>query len=136
MSETRDETLTIKDPDDIVRARQHVRKLAGGLGFSLLDQTKLVTATRELARNTVDHGGGGRCRIEILNESNRIGLRLTFEDRGPGIEDLELALKDGYSTSRGLGLGLGLGGAKRLADEFEIRSKPGEGTRVIIAKWK
>lgn len=134
MSLIKDEVLPVQSSDDVVKVRQRVRSWAVDLGFSLVDQTKLVTATSELARNTVDHGGGGECRIEALNEGNRIGLRLTFEDKGPGIEDIELAMKDGYSTSKGLGLGLG--GARRLVNEFEIHSKPGEGTRVTITRWK
>jgi serine/threonine-protein kinase RsbT len=130
----KEEIVSIENSDDIVRIRQKVRSWAVELGFSLVDQTKLVTATSELARNTVEHGGGGQCRLEALNEGNRIALRLTFEDKGPGIENIELAMKDGYSTTKGLGLGLG--GAKRLVNEFEIDSRPGEGTRVTIAKWR
>jgi len=103
-------------------------------GLSLVDQTKIVTAASELARNTLDHGGGGTVRLEALNSEARRGVRLTFEDRGPGIPDIELALKDGYTTSGGLGLGLS--GAKRLSNEFEIISRVGEGTRVTITRWK
>jgi serine/threonine-protein kinase RsbT len=103
-------------------------------GFSLIDQTKLVTAASELARNTVRYGGGGSMRLEVLSEQNRLGLQLTFEDHGPGIQDINLALQDGYTT--GEGLGLGLGGAKRLSDRFEIASAPGQGTQVRIVRWK
>jgi serine/threonine-protein kinase RsbT len=102
--------------------------------FSLVDQTKLVTAASELARNTLTHGGGGSARIEVVEEGGRQGIRLVFEDRGPGIEDLKLALTDGYST--GQGLGLGLSGSRRLVNEFEITTKVGEGTRVAVTKWK
>jgi serine/threonine-protein kinase RsbT len=111
-----------------------VRNWAVELGFSLVDQTKMVTAASELARNTVVYGGGGTVILEALQQDGRDGLRLTFQDRGPGIADIALALKDGYTT--GNGLGLGLGGAKRLSSEFEIFSKPGEGTRVSITRWK
>jgi serine/threonine-protein kinase RsbT len=105
------------------------------LGFSLVEQTKIVTAASELARNTVTYGGGGEMRIERLTDGpRRTGLRLTFEDRGPGIADVDLALRDGFST--GTGLGLGLNGARKLSHEFEIRSRPGEGTRVTIVRWK
>ncbi len=114
--------------------RQLVRAHAIKLGFSLVDQTKIVTAASELARNTVDYGGGGTVRVQALAEGPRVGLRLTFEDKGPGIEDLALVLKDGYTT--GGGLGLGLGGAKRLSNEFDIVSRPGEGTRVSITRWR
>jgi serine/threonine-protein kinase RsbT len=103
-------------------------------GFSLVDQTKLVTAASEIARNTMTYGGGGAVLIEPLNNGGRRGLRLTFEDKGPGIADLELAMKDGYSS--GGGLGLGLSGARRLSNDFEIVSKPGEGTRVSLTRWK
>jgi serine/threonine-protein kinase RsbT len=104
------------------------------IGFNLVEQTKIVTAASELARNTIDHGGGGTARLQSLRNGGRAGLRLTFEDKGPGIPDLELALKDGYTT--GGGLGLGLSGARRLSNEFEIQSRPGEGTRVSITRWK
>ena len=128
------ETLAIAADADIVRVRQRVRDVAVRLGFSLVDQTKLVTAASELARNTLVYGQGGTLSIETLLNDRRHGLRLTFEDQGPGIADLELALKPGYTT--GSGLGLGLSGAKRLSDEFELTSRPGEGTRVVIARWK
>ena len=131
---TEHETRPIRSSEDVVIVRQLVRAWAIRLGFSLVDQTKIVTAASELARNTVDYGGGGIARLETLSDGRRIGLRLTFEDKGPGIEDLALALKDGYTS--GGGLGLGLGGAKRLSNEFEIVSRPGEGTRVSIARWR
>jgi len=130
----RHETLALRSSDDVVRARQAARAWAVELGFSLIDQTKLVTATSELARNTVQHGGGGSMRLESVSAGNRVGLRLTFEDRGPGIADVELALQDGYTT--GGGLGLGLGGSRRLVNEFEIVSRVGEGTRVCITRWR
>lgn len=126
--------LLIQVDDDIARARQIVRAWASELGFSLVDQTKIVTATSELARNTLTHGGGGAMTLEEVRDNGRRGLRLTFEDQGPGIIDLEQALQDGYST--GGGLGLGLGGAKRLSNHFEISSRPGEGTWVRVTRWK
>ena len=98
-----------------------------------MDQTRIVTAASELARNTLEYGGGGRARIDVIREGVRIGLRITFEDKGPGIANLELALTDGYTTGRGLGLGLG--GARRLMNDFQIESKPGEGTRVVVVRW-
>jgi serine/threonine-protein kinase RsbT len=128
------ETLAIKDSDDVVRVRQHVRMRAVEIGMSLVDQTKIVTAASELARNTLDYGGGGRVRVEIVQNGARRGLRLIFEDEGPGIADVQAALADGFST--GGGLGLGLGGAKRLSNEFEIKSMPGKGAQVMIARWK
>jgi serine/threonine-protein kinase RsbT len=134
MAVVRDETAPIRSSEDVVRVRQIVREWAVAQGFSLVDQTKIVTAASELARNTFDYGGGGTLRLQSLNDDARRGLRLTFEDQGPGIPDIELALKDGYTT--GGGLGLGLGGAKRLSNEFEIYSCPGEGTRVTITRWK
>jgi serine/threonine-protein kinase RsbT len=114
--------------------RQAVRERAVAQGFSLVEQTKIVTAASELARNTLDYGGGGEVRLEILANGVRSGVRLTFVDRGPGIADIETALRDGFTS--GKGLGLGLGGAKRLSSEFSIDSKPGEGTRVTITRWK
>lgn len=134
MSVIRTETVPIRSDADVVRIRQQVRSWAVDLGFGLVDQTKIVTAASELARNALVYGGGGTVSFEALNDGTRKGLRLTFEDRGPGIPDLELAMKDGYST--GSGLGLGLSGAKRLSNEFELRSAPGEGTRVTITRWK
>lgn len=126
--------LPIQSSGDIVIARQAVRSAAMNCGFSLVDQTKMVTAASELARNALDYGGGGVVRIVQLEESPRKGLRLVFEDQGPGIPDVQLALKDGYTT--GKGLGLGLGGARRLVNEFEIDSTPGKGTRITITRWK
>jgi serine/threonine-protein kinase RsbT len=124
----------IQSSEDVVRVRQVARERAVAQGFSLVDQTKIVTAASELARNTLEYGGGGEVVVETLNDGMRKGVRLTFSDKGPGIEKIELALKDGYTT--GSGLGLGLGGAKRLSNEFSIDSKPGEGTRVMIARWR
>jgi serine/threonine-protein kinase RsbT len=128
------ETLSIRNDSEVVMVRQRVRAMAVVQGFSLVDQTKIVTAASELARNALIHGGGGTARIEAVKDGARKGLKLTFEDRGPGIADISLAMRDGFST--GGGLGLGLSGAKRLSNEFEIQSKPGEGTRVSIARWK
>src|SRR5215831_11824130 len=124
----------IRNQEDIVRVRQATRERAVAQGFSLVDQTKIVTAASELARNTLDYGGGGEVTIEVLYEGARKGVRLVFVDQGPGIPDIEMALKDGYTT--GGGLGLGLSGAKRLSNEFEIFSRVGEGTRVTITRWK
>jgi serine/threonine-protein kinase RsbT len=128
------EKLMVRTTDDIVNVRQTVRKIAIGTGFNLVDQTKIITAASELARNTVIYGGGGVLKIEILTNGNKSGMKLIFEDEGPGIADVELALKDGYTS--GQGLGMGLGGARRLSNEFEIQSQPGKGTRVAITKWK
>ena len=130
----RADALPIRASDDVVRVRQAVRALAVEIGFSLVDQTKIVTAASELARNTLDYGGGGTVRLEVVENGPRKGLRLAFEDRGPGIPDIELALKDGYTTGRGLGLGLS--GATRLSNQFEIHSTVGGGTRVTITRWK
>jgi serine/threonine-protein kinase RsbT len=130
---TRSESLSVRNGLDVVRVRQLVREWAHELGFSLVDETKLVTAASELARNALVHGGGGSVRLEAMN-SPRTGLRLTFEDSGPGIPDVALAMTDGYTTTGGMGVGLG--GAKRLVNEFEIDSRPGEGTRVTISRWK
>ena len=134
MPTVRDETLDVHSDEDVVRVRQVTRRWAVALTFSLVDQTKIVTAASELARNTLIHGGGGATRIEELLEGSRRGLRLTFEDKGPGIADVAQALRDGHST--GTGLGLGLGGARRLSSEFDIVSAPGQGTRVSITRWK
>ena len=134
MSILRSEALPLKSTADIVSMRQAVRRYAVEAGFSLVDQTKIVTAASELARNTLEHGGGGVARIELVRDGARRGLRLVCEDRGPGIADIQLALKEGY-TSRG-GLGLGLGGARRLMNDFAIDSRPGEGTRVTVVRWK
>jgi serine/threonine-protein kinase RsbT len=129
----REETLSIQTDEDVVRARQVTRQWAVDIGFRLVEQTKIITAASELARNTLIHGGGGTVRLEALREGSRRGLRLTFDDKGPGIADIKLAVTDGYTT--GSGLGLGLGGAKRLSSEFDISSAPGQGTRVTIARW-
>lgn len=134
MAVRKDETRPLRAEDDVVRARQAVRAWAVEMGFSLVDQTKLVTAASELARNTVVYGGGGEMRMEQIQEGIRMGLRLTFQDQGPGIPDVERALQDGFTS--GGGLGLGLGGARRLVNEFSLQSAPGEGTRVTVTKWK
>ena len=126
--------LPLLSEQDIVLSRQAVRKLTQGLNFSLVDQTKLITAASELARNTLVYGGGGEMRWEILNEGLRKGVRLHFEDHGPGIADVALALTDGYTS--GKGMGVGLGGSKRLVNEFSIRTAPGEGTCVSVTRWK
>jgi serine/threonine-protein kinase RsbT len=119
---------------DVVVVRQLVRARAVENGFSLVDQTKLVTAASELARNALEHGGGGRMRLEVLNSGIRRGVRVTFADQGPGIANIEQAMRDGFTTAHGLGLGLG--GAKRLSNEFDIVSRPGEGTTVTITRWR
>ena len=126
--------LPLRTPEDIVRMRQVVREQATGMGFSLVDQTKIVTAASELARNAMVYGGGGEVAVQPVTEGLRRGLRLVFSDQGPGIADIALAMKDGYTT--GGGLGLGLGGAKRLSNEFAIDSRPGQGTRITITRWK
>jgi serine/threonine-protein kinase RsbT len=128
------EIMPIQSSDDIVRVRQEVRRRAAEAGLGIVDQTKFVTAASEIARNTLDYGGGGTVRLEPVQDGIRRGLRLIFEDSGPGIANLDLALTDGYTT--GSGLGLGLSGSRRLCNEFAIESKPGEGTRVTIARWK
>lgn len=128
------ESLPVRSSEDIVTVRQAVRRTAVKLGFGLVDQTKVVTASSELARNTLDYGGGGTALVEVLENGAKSGLRLTFEDQGPGIANIEQALTDGFTS--GNGMGLGLGGAKRLSHEFEILSKPGEGTRVSIVRWR
>jgi serine/threonine-protein kinase RsbT len=128
------ETMPIATAEHIVLVRQAVRKQSVALGFNLVDQTKFVTAASELARNTLDHGGGGSVHLEIVETDRRTGIRLTFEDQGPGIANLDLALTDGYTS--GNGMGLGLTGARRLSNEFEIWSEPGKGTRVTIVRWK
>ena len=129
----KDETVAVRSSDDVVRVRQAVRARAIEAGFGIVDQTKLVTAASEIARNTVDYGGG-TLRIEIVREGARRGVQLTFSDNGPGIADLKTAMTDGYTT--GGGLGLGLSGAKRLSNEFSIESAPGKGTTVTLARWK
>ena len=128
------ESVSIRSSEDVVRMRQWVRARAIGIGFNLVDQTKIVTAASELARNIIEHGGGeGHVQLEVVTNNSRNGIQLTFEDKGPGIADIEQALKDGF-TSAG-GLGLGLGGAKRLVNQFEIASHVGEGTRITITRW-
>lgn len=124
----------LRSDQEIVRLRQTVRDHATAQGFSLVDQTKFVTAASELARNTLRHGGGGDATLQVLENGTRKGLKLTFVDQGKGIEDIERALQDGFTS--GSGLGLGLGGSRRLCDEFEIHSQPGKGTTVSITKWK
>jgi serine/threonine-protein kinase RsbT len=124
----------VRSTEDVVAVRQAVRLRAVELGFSLVDQTKVVTAASELARNIVQYSTGGRVTIEMLERAGRRGLRLTFEDTGPGIADVEQAMRDGYST--GGGLGLGLSGARRLSSEFQIESTPGSGTRVVYTRWR
>lgn len=128
------DTLAIRTAEDVVKVRQAVRARAIQTGLSLVDQTKIVTAASELARNALDYGGGGTLAMQIIDDTPRRGVRLTFEDQGPGIADIQLALKDGYST--GTGLGLGLGGARRLCNEFSIESRVGTGTKVTVARWK
>ena len=130
----KDETMPVRNAEDVVRVRREVRAHAVGAGFSLVDQTKIVTAASEIARNTVDYGGGGTLHLATVRHGARRGVRLVFSDHGPGITDLKLALTDGYTT--GSGLGLGLSGAKRLSSEFDIKSIPGEGTVVTIVRWK
>jgi len=130
----RSDTLPVRTEQDIVAVRQTVRKLAQEVSFSLVDQTKIVTAASELARNTVIYGGGGDVRWEIMVDGTRTGLRLAFVDQGPGIPNLELAMMDGWTS--GSGLGMGLSGSKRLVNEFDIQSEPGKGTCVTIARWK
>jgi serine/threonine-protein kinase RsbT len=133
MQVERTTTVVLQTADDVVRTRQLVREAMAALKFSLVDQTKFVTASSEIARNTVTYGGGGSLLIESLTEGRRKGLRLVFEDRGPGIADVGLAMTDGYST--GGGLGMGLPGAKRLCNAFDLRSAPGQGTRVTLVRW-
>lgn len=126
--------LPIKVSDDIVRVRQQVRAAATACGLSLVDQTKVITAASEIARNALIHGGGGSARIELATSpAGRAGVRITFSDSGPGIPDVDLALTDGWSS--GNGLGLGLSGARRLVDQFELETQPGAGTSVVVAKW-
>ncbi len=134
MQSTKHETVPINTSADVVAVRQLVRQRTAELRFGLVDQTKMVTAASELARNTLDHGRGGTCTAEVVQNGTRVGLRLVFEDKGPGIPDVELALKDGYTT--GSGLGLGLGGSRRLVSEFEIQTVPGEGTKITVVRWK
>ena len=134
MSVLRREQLPLKNSSDVVIARQKVRQVATELRFSLVDQTKLVTAASELARNALDHGGGGQMTLEVVNGLSKTGLKLIFEDSGPGIPDIQAALKDGYTT--GSGMGLGLGGSKRLVNEFAIESEVGKGTKITVVRWK
>jgi len=126
--------LDVRQSDDVVRVRQLARTFAVEVGMGLVDQTKIITAARELARNALDYGGGGQVTAEIIENVGRRGLKLTFEDHGPGISDIETALKDGFTS--GKGMGLGLGGARRLSNEFHIDSKPGIGTKITIVRWK
>ena len=133
MDVQKDETFELRQTEDIVRVRQAARAWAVALGFSLVDQTKIVTATSELARNTIEHGRGGSVRMRSLVNGVHKGLRLDFVDTGPGIASIELALRDGYTT--GTGLGLGLSGSRRLMSEFEIKSEVGKGTHVSVTRW-
>ena len=134
MTVLRREVMPVGAPGDVVLVRQAVRAWAVEQGLGLVDQTKIVTAASELARNTLDYGGGGTATLEALQEGGRRGLRLIFEDQGPGIADVKLALTDGYTT--GSGMGLGLSGSKRLVNEFDLWSEPGKGTRVTVTRWK
>ena len=134
MPVAKSEELELRSAADVVSVRQAVRTWAIDAGFSLVDQTKMVTAASEIARNTIDYGGGGTATLELIVESPRRGLRVVFEDKGPGISDIQQAMTDHFTT--GNGLGLGLGGAKRLVNEFHISSRVGEGTRVVITRWK
>jgi len=134
MTVVKREQMPLQSSGDIVMARQRVRQWATELRFSLVDQTKLVTAASELARNVLDHGQGGEMTIEVVNGLAKTGLKLVFEDKGPGIPDIEMALKDGFTT--GPGMGLGLGGSKRLVNDFAIESEVGKGTRITVVRWK
>jgi serine/threonine-protein kinase RsbT len=134
MSVLKREQVPLSSSSDIVLARQKVRQWAIDLRFSLVDQTKLVTAASELARNALDHGHGGHMTLEVVNGLSKSGLKLIFEDNGPGIADVEQALKDGFTT--GSGMGLGLGGSKRLVNEFSVESQVGKGTKVTVLRWK
>jgi serine/threonine-protein kinase RsbT len=134
MTSTKREVLPLRTSSDIVVARQKVRQWALELRFSLVDQTKLVTAASELARNTLDYGLGGEMTMEVVNGMAKSGLKLTFTDHGPGIPDIQAALKDGFTT--GSGMGLGLGGSKRLVNEFSVESQPGKGTQVTVIRWR
>jgi serine/threonine-protein kinase RsbT len=134
MKSGKQETVPIASSSDVVLARQKVRQWAIEMKFTLVDQTKLVTAASELARNALEHGKGGQMVIEQVDNSIKNGLKLVFEDRGPGISDIEAALRDGFTT--GGGMGLGLGGSKRLVNDFQIESEPGKGTRVTVVRWK
>ena len=134
MKTLRSERVSIATSSDVVIARQKVRQAASDAKFSLVDQTKMVTAASELARNTLEHGKGGEMSLELLEDSPRIGVRLVFQDSGPGIADISAALSDGFTT--GGGMGLGLGGSKRLVNEFDISSEVGKGTRITVVRWK
>jgi serine/threonine-protein kinase RsbT len=134
MQIAKSETIEVRSAAEVVSVRHVVRKWAVDLGLSLVEQTKIVTAASELARNMVDYGGGGKETLDHLDDGIRRGLRLTFADQGPGIPDIDLALRDGYTS--GSGMGLGLGGARRLSNEFSIQSAPGQGTRIAITRWK
>jgi serine/threonine-protein kinase RsbT len=134
MTSLRRDVLELRSAADVVQARHVSRRWAVEFGFTLVEQTKIVTAVSELARNTVEYGKGGTMTMEVLAENARTGLRLTFEDRGPGIADVDRAMQDGFTS--GGGLGLGLGGAKRLMSEFEIRSTPGQGTTIVVTRWR
>jgi serine/threonine-protein kinase RsbT len=128
------ESLSVAASADIVAVRHAVRRQAVKINLSLVDQTKIVTAASELARNMLIYGGGGEVTLEVLRNGVRQGLRVSFVDAGPGIPDIDLALRDGFTT--GTGMGLGLGGAKRLVNEFSLQSAPGKGTRVTITRWR
>lgn len=134
MSVIKTDAMPIRSEQDIVLARQAVRKLTQELKFSIVDQTKFITAASELARNTLIYGGGGELQLDVIEEGIRKGVRLTFKDEGPGIPDLEQAMTDGWTS--GSGMGLGLSGSKRLVNEFNIESAPGKGTKVTITRWK
>ena len=134
MTTTKGERVAIRSSEDVVRVRQQTRILAVEAGLSLVDQTKIITAASELARNTLDYGGGGDVSMDLVANGARRGVRLVFEDQGPGIPDIETALRDGFTS--GSGLGLGLGGARRLSNEFSIESKIGQGTKITITRWK
>jgi serine/threonine-protein kinase RsbT len=134
MLTSRSESFSVRTPPDIVNVRQTVRTWCLAIGMGLVDLTKIVTAASEIARNTLDYGKGGSMLLEEVRDGLRAGVRLTFEDQGPGIPDIPRALSDGYTT--GGGMGLGLGGTKRLVDEFSLDSTPGTGTRIAITKWK
>ena len=134
MQTTKSETVSVRAPAEVVSVRHAVRKWAVEIGLTLVEQTKIVTAASELARNMVDYGLGGTMVVEALDDGIRKGLRLVFEDHGPGIPDIDSALRDGFTT--GSGMGLGLGGARRLSNEFELKSAPGQGTRIAITRWK
>jgi serine/threonine-protein kinase RsbT len=134
MKSVKHETLPIATSADVVLARQKVRQWSTEMKFTLVDQTKLVTAASELARNALDHGKGGKMVIEVVENISKTGLKLIFEDHGPGIPDIEAALRDGFTT--GGGMGLGLGGSKRLVNDFHLESQPGKGTRITVVRWK